>query len=130
MSEPKFCDDGELCSAGEPCASCPNVDHSVDATKKVTGQKFDQGKPMMSLIPPRAEMAVAEVLTFGASKYSLGNWRHVDDLERRYTDAALRHINAYRQGQQNDQESNLRHLAHAICCLMFMLEVDLESSAD
>lgn len=98
--------------------------HPVDATDMVTGQKFDQGKPMMGLIPPRAEMAVAEVLTFGANKYGPDNWRHVEDLELRYTDAALRHINSHRQQQANDQESGMPHLAHAICCLMFMLELE------
>ena len=101
--------------------------HSVDATEKV-GQKHDQGKPMMSLVPPAALLEVAKVMTFGANKYSLGNWQHVDDLHRRYTDAALRHINAYQRGEKLDDESKLHHLAHAVCCLMFMLETDLNAA--
>lgn len=55
--------------------------HSVDTAEKV-GQKYDHGKSMMGWIPPREEMAVADVLTFGASKYSANNWSHVGDLER------------------------------------------------
>jgi len=31
--------------------------------------KDDAGKPRFSLIPPKAERSVAEVLTFGAEKY-------------------------------------------------------------
>lgn len=87
------------------------------------GQKFDQGKPMMGAIPPRAELAVARVLTFGAKKYSRGNWAHVDDADTRYMDAALRHINAHRRGEHVDSETGESHLAHAICCLMFMLDM-------
>ena len=36
-------------------------------------------------------------------------------------DAAYRHIEAYRQGQNKDEESGLSHLAHAITNLGFML---------
>ncbi len=86
------------------------------------GTKADEGKVMMGAIPPHAELAVARVLTFGAKKYSRGNWAHVDNSDERYMDAALRHINAYRRGEQTDSETGENHLAHAVCCLMFMLD--------
>jgi hypothetical protein len=88
------------------------------------GMKFDQGKPRLGLIPPMAEVEVAKVLTFGANKYADNNWRKVDNAMTRYMDAALRHINAYRSGETLDSESGLGHLAHATCCLMFMLELE------
>lgn len=87
-----------------------------------TGRKDDNDKPMMDLIPPKAELALAQVLTFGAQKYGAWNWSQVDDLERRYLAAAMRHINAYRAGEVMDQESGLPHLAHAMCCLAFLIE--------
>ena len=90
-----------------------------------TGIKHDQGKPRFSLVPPLAEMEVVKVLTFGAEKYAPDNWRKIDPI--RYVDAAGRHINAHRRGEQADDESGLHHLAHAICCLMFQLEKALES---
>lgn len=77
----------------------------------------------MRLIPPRAELEMAKVLTFGAEKYGVGNWAHVEGAETRYLDAMLRHINSYRQGEQTDQESGLSHLAHAMCCAAFLLEM-------
>ena len=85
--------------------------------------KHDTGKLRYGLIPPIAEMEMVKVLTFGAEKYSPDNWKNVDDLSR-YVDAALRHISAYRLGEQNDQETGHHHLAHAMCCLSFI--VDLE----
>lgn len=88
-----------------------------------TGSKHDSGKPLMGAVPPNALLAVAEVLTFGAEKYGRDNWRQVESAETRYLDAALRHINAYQRGEAVDPESGESHLAHAVCSLMFMLEL-------
>ena len=90
------------------------------------GQKHDSAKPRMDLIPPKMEMEVARVLSFGAEKYSAENWRQVPDLRRRYISAAKRHINAVQQGEEHDEETGLHHAAHAVCCLMFLGEVELE----
>lgn len=89
------------------------------------GMKYDNEKPMMNLLPPKAEMEMARVLTFGAKKYAPDNWRKVDDLERRYLAAAMRHINAHRQGEKLDSESGLSHLSHAMCCIAFIIEDSL-----
>lgn len=90
------------------------------------GSKFDTDKPMMGLIPPLAEEALARVLTFGAKKYAPDNWRKVEDKDRRYMDAMLRHLNAHRRGEKADPETGESHLAHAACCVMFMLELEEE----
>lgn len=87
------------------------------------GSKHDTGKPLMGTVPPNALLAVAQVLTFGAQKYGRDNWRQVSNAETRYLDAALRHINAYQRGEAVDPESGESHLAHAVCSLMFMLEL-------
>ena len=86
------------------------------------GTKHDHGKPILGAIPPHAELAVGRVLTFGAEKYARGNWDNVEDHENRYMDAALRHLNAHRRGEINDGESGESHLAHAACCILFMLD--------
>jgi hypothetical protein len=90
------------------------------AIPRTAGTKLDHGKPQVALIDPDWLLEVAEVLTFGAKKYSPGNWKHVDDAQARYLSAAYRHLLAYQKGQENDSESNLSHLAHASCCLMFL----------
>lgn len=91
------------------------------------GLKFDNGKPLMSLIPAKAELAMAEVLTFGATKYGPDNWRHVANADQRYMDAMLRHLNSHRQGEMVDAETGLPHLAHAMCCAAFLLELQLSA---
>lgn len=95
---------------------------AVGACTPTTGRKFDTDKPMMDLLPPNVELAVARVLTVGARKYSPDNWRKVPDLQRRYLAAGRRHLNALQRGETCDPETGEHHLAHAICCFSFMLE--------
>lgn len=84
------------------------------------GMKFDSGKLLYSLIPPETNKALAEVLTFGAQKYTINGWKSVPDAERRYMDALFRHIEAYRMGEAIDSESGLPHLAHALANISFL----------
>ena len=90
------------------------------------GVKYDGEKPKMHLLPPKAIIEVAKVLTFGANKYDEENWKKLEDLQSRYTSGALRHIFAHMDGEDLDSESNVSHVAHAICCLLFKLEIELE----
>lgn len=97
-------------------------------TPPTTGVKYDSEKPRMHLLPPKAITEVAKVLTFGAQKYDEDNWRKLDNLQNRYTSGALRHIFAHMDGEQLDPESGISHLAHALCCLLFKLEIELEQN--
>jgi len=89
------------------------------------GRKFDGGKLEYGLLPPYALEETVKVLTFGAQKYERNNWIHVEDGPRRYFDALQRHLWAWKKGEQIDPESGLHHLAHAMCCLMFLYERDV-----
>jgi hypothetical protein len=89
------------------------------------GRKFDGGKLEFGLLPPFALEETVKVLTFGAQKYERGNWQKVPDSKRRYFDAMERHIWAWKKGEQLDPESGIHHLAHAMCCLMFLYEHDI-----
>lgn len=86
------------------------------------GRKFDSEKPHMALLPPHAIEAVARVLTYGAQKYERDNWKYVPDGEYRYKNAAFRHFNEVLKGNVVDEESGEHHLAHAICCMLFILD--------
>ena len=92
------------------------------------GKKFDTQKPKTYLLPPKALMEVSKVLTIGAEKYDEENWRKLDNLQNRYTGATLRHLFAHMDGEQLDSETDLSHLAHAVCCLLFKLEIEIEKS--
>ena len=90
------------------------------------GIKYDGEKPKMNLLPPKAIIEVGKVLTFGAEKYGAENWKELEDLQNRYTAGALRHIFAHMDGEKLDPETGLSHMAHALCCLLFKLEIELE----
>ena len=90
------------------------------------GKKFDAEKPRWDLLPPTATEETVKVLTFGAEKYGDDNWKLLENPQQRYIAAAMRHINAFRQGEHQDAESGLHTLAHAICCLTFILELELD----
>jgi hypothetical protein len=89
------------------------------------GNKLDDGKARFDLMPPLAVREFVEVLTIGAKKYGPENWRHVKDRRRRYFAACLRHVWAWWIGEGFDPETQRSHLAHAMCCLAFLLEDDL-----
>jgi hypothetical protein len=92
------------------------------------GRKFDGGKLQYGLLPPLALKATVEILTFGAEKYEPDNWKNVPDSKRRYFDAMQRHLWSWKEGEQNDPETSKNHLAHAMCCLMFLYEHDVKYS--
>lgn len=88
---------------------------------QLQGSKDDADKPDWTLIPWRGMTPVVRVLMFGARKYGRANWRLVADADRRYLAAAFRHLAAYADGEAVDQETGESHLAHAVCCLLFLL---------
>lgn len=98
------------------------------------GHKNDKGKLAFRLIPLDALKETVRVLMFGAFEapredgtkgYGEDNWIHVPQARERYYDAALRHLTAWYEGERNDQVSGLHHLAHASCCVLFNLALDL-----
>lgn len=89
------------------------------------GRKDDKTKRRLSLIPIKCLNSIVDVLEYGVKKYGLGNWKHVPDANTRYFDAAIRHLFAWRDGEKLDPETNLPHLAHAACCVIFALWFDL-----
>ena len=98
---------------------------SKKSKAKSAGAKFDNGKPSMSLIDPYALKELAKVLDYGKGKYAAWNWRKGIQWSR-VLDAALRHLTAFNDGEDLDQESGLPHLAHAMCNCMFLLRYTQE----
>lgn len=91
------------------------------------GTKHDSGKlRWATLLPWKALEDVVRVLEHGAVKpgYGVDGWRHVPNGKPRYLNAAVRHVVARLRGEVNDPDSKLPHLAHAACCLLFVLEME------
>lgn len=88
-----------------------------------TALKFDTDKLPLHLLSTEAMNQTAAVLKFGAQKYAEHNWRKGFAWSRPLS-AAMRHITAFNAGEDTDPESGLSHLAHAACCIMFLLEFE------
>lgn len=83
------------------------------------GVKNDIGKPRYDLIAPEFLHGLAEILTFGANKYSERNWEAGMNWGRPFG-ALMRHMWAWWRGEKLDAETGKSHLYHAACCLMFL----------
>lgn len=92
---------------------------TIDA--KPIGNKDDLDKLRWDLLPMDVIEDVVKVLTYGAKKYSDDNWKLIDNPINRYYSAMMRHLIDWKvYNEQNDKESGLPHLAHALCCLVFI----------
>ena len=90
------------------------------------GMKFDgiketgKMKARWDLIDIKLIEGLAQVLTTGAAKYDDNNWKKLENREERYYAALMRHLCSWRKGEENDEESGLPHLYHAMACIMFI----------
>jgi hypothetical protein len=89
------------------------------------GVKFDGGKVPLELIPPSAMFAIGQVLAYGATKYAPHNWRKGLAWSR-LIGAAMRHLMLWAAGHDKDSETGLSHLAHAGCCIVFLITYEME----
>lgn len=88
------------------------------------GTKYDDGKLPLDLWSPYALEETARVLAFGAVKYEPYNWAKGIKYSRVFS-ALLRHLWAFWKGEKLDKETGIHHLAHAMCCLMFLLHYEM-----
>lgn len=88
--------------------------------------KLDKGKLRVDLVEPEFIEDVADVLTYGAEKYADNSWQDIPNAVDRYYAATMRHLLAWRKGEQVDKESGKSALAHAATNLMFLLHFERE----
>ena len=111
------------------CKNCGYTDIDIEKRYPKQGLKFDTEKIRMELLPSEALEEIAKVLTKGAEKYQARNWEKGIKYGRVYG-ALLRHLNSFWKGEDYDKEWNIHHLAHAGCCLMFLLTYELRKMKD
>lgn len=95
------------------------------------GSKLDAGKPKCAQILGMFAHALWEVSkggTFGADKYSMGGWQHVEDGINRYADAGMRHWLKDAMGEKIDSDSELLHLSQEAWNSLARLELYLRKS--
>jgi hypothetical protein len=97
--------------------------YAPDAEGENPKDRIGQTKPPLHLIPPAAEVLESIVMGLGAKKYGGPfNWRSAKVRATVYIAAAKRHLAQWLDGESNDAESGVSHLAHARACLGILLD--------
>ena len=79
-------------------------------------------KAPMHLIPPYALEQTAWVHKLGSEKYGPYNWRKTGVCATTYVSAIMRHLNAWRDGEDLDPESGISHIAHIASSCNILLD--------
>ena len=76
----------------------------------------------LHLFPTSANIYGCLGLLDGMLKYGRSNWREAGVRVSIYHDALKRHSDAYFEGEDNDPDSGLPHLAHMIACVAILID--------
>ncbi|MES2348466.1 MAG: dATP/dGTP diphosphohydrolase domain-containing protein [Pseudomonadota bacterium] len=91
----------------------------VNSQAKGSGARYNAGKIDFSLIPLCTMEDEARVWAYGKAKYAAWNWAKGMDWSVPFA-CMMRHMAAWQRGEENDPESGLPHLAHAMCNLRML----------
>jgi len=96
-----------------------SITQALDAPKAKT---YDDGKLPLSWLPWAAINDLSAVQQYGHKKYKdFNNYRKGMEVSRNLS-CALRHIADYLEGRDQDAESGLNPLSHAMCRVAFVLQ--------
>lgn len=88
------------------------------------GERKDEGKSRVDLLPPDALIALGEVYAFGCEKYAERNWERGMPWSK-VLGPMLRHTYKFMMGYDIDKESGLYHAQHiawnAVALLTYVL---------
>ena len=106
-----------------------------DETKEVkatTWKRANTGKPDVSLVPSEFILGAARALSYGANKYSAGNYLNGEGMPHMVVYASLmRHLMAWRAGEDRDEESGLLHTDHIGANLAMLVDlIDKDKGSD
>lgn len=89
----------------------------------ISAVKYDDEKPKLGLVPPKAIIQIGKAMTFGAKKYNNYNYKSGKGLDwDQYYNALLRHLMSWMDGENLDPESKLNHLSHMGACAVMLID--------
>jgi len=92
-----------------------------DLSNPQEAARFDKGKLRMELVPSVAMEALAAIFGNGADKYGDFNWQKGLPWLQPYA-SCMRHLLAWWEGEDLDQESGQPHIYHAMANLVMIAE--------
>lgn len=103
-------------------AMCRDFIKSMSKPKQLSDVaiRYDDNKPPLHLLDSGALCDTAMVFGYGAVKYPPNNWRKGMHVTR-ILNSIGRHVLALQNGEDIDEESGLKHAAHAMSGLMMFI---------
>lgn len=105
----------------EPDAIRRALEHT-DQTTTNPKDLVGETKPSLRAVPMIAVYEMGKAMLDGMRKYGLFNWRTNAVRSDIYVDAAMRHINAWADGEEVASDSGVHHLAHAMACMAILID--------
>ncbi len=78
--------------------------------------------PTLSVIPSAGLVHCGRAMENGSEKYGRMNWREHPVKATIYLDAAVRHLMAWADGEEDAQDSGVHHLGHVMACCAILLD--------
>jgi hypothetical protein len=102
----------------------PNVETEIESDKPSNPKDMVGSNKIPYHLWPQTASALGSLATLeGNLKYGRTNWRAAGVKASIYYDACLRHLCAwFDEGEDNDPDSGLPHLAHALACLAIIVD--------
>lgn len=91
----------------------------INSSAKGSGARYNEGKLDFSLSPLCTHEDELRVWAYGKEKYAAWNWAKGMAWSVPFA-SLMRHMAAWQMGENNDPESGLPHLAHAMCNLRML----------
>lgn len=104
-----------------------DLDDNTSPTVRVEALRYDEGKPDFTYLEKELREGVANVMAYGAQKYSRDNWKKSintekhDEYMQSILGCLLRHAYAIAEGEGVDEESGQSHMAHVATNAMMYL---------
>lgn len=117
-----------LCACEALCLAFPHKAMTIrgepTSEEKPTNPKDAIGsdKIPFHLWPETATILGALGCLDGACKYGRSNYREIGVRASIYYDAAIRHLNAWFEGEECAEDSDVPHLGHALACIAIVVD--------
>ena len=95
-----------------------NVNDKPSNPKDVIGSN----KVPLGLVPAVTMAYLAVGHLEGDIKYGRSNWREAGVRTMIYLDACLRHVEKFKEGEWEDPETKVPHIANALACLSIIVD--------
>lgn len=118
--------DSEVCPTSHHNAALALLVNPTGPKTKPTNPKDAIGsdKLPLHLWPTTASIVGSLALLDGALKYGRSNFREIGVRSTIYYDAAIRHLQAWMEGEDKDPDSGVLHLGHALACIAILIDAE------